>query len=396
MPARHHACGKYRFMRIAAAVAALLTLSLSLTQPLAEGAWAAPKKAAKPAAEPRHAGLLAAASAGDAEAQYQLGLAYRDGGHGLKADAQAALVWFTLAGAEGHVGAAVEAAKAFEAGKGAKRDLNAAGNWWYRAGTLGDARARARWVELFIEGEVHAIGSHDGISWLADAAQAGDLKAMMGLADVLERGQGAPPDVEQAEALYRQAVLLHGDVEARFRLGRLLLSRPALWRKPAEEVWAAKDAERKGVSFGAVWYPVKPSNAEEAKAVQLRPGINEGERWLRSAARRGHAEAQYLLGSAKVAGMELPMDMVEGVSWLSAAAAQGHAEAQMELGRLAASGQGYFAKDPVRAYVMFDLAAGQGEEGAKAVRDAVAKEMNQKQAARARQLAQELRELAGL
>jgi TPR repeat protein len=381
-------------MRIAAAAAALLALSL----PLAEGAWAAPRKAAKPAAvaESRHAGLLAAAAGGDMEAQYQLGLAYRNGGHGLKADAQAALVWFTLAGAEGHVGAATEAAKAFEAGKGAKRDLNAAGNWWYKAGVLGDAAARKRWIELFVEGEVHAVGSRDGLAWLADAAQAGDLRAMMALADVLERGQGVAPDPDQAESWYRQAVLLHGDLEARFRLGRLLLSRPAMWRKPAEEEWNAKDAAAKSLPFGAVWYPVKPPNAEEAKAVQLRPGINEGERWLRSAARRGHAEAQYLLGSLKVAGMELPMDMVEGVAWLEAAAVQGHAEALLELGRLAASGQGFFGKDPVRAYVMFDLAAGQGEEGAKAARDAVAKELNQRQTGRARQLAQELRDLAGL
>lgn len=381
-------------MRIAAAVAALLALSL----PLADGAGAAPKKAGKQAsaAEARHAGLVSAAANGDLEAQYQLAVTYRDGGHGLKADAQVALVWFTLAGAEGHVAAAVEAAKACEAGRGIKRDLNAAGNWWYKAGALGEPQARKRWVELFLEGEVHAIGSRDGIAWLAEAAQGGDLQAMMALADVLERGHSVAADPDQAESLYRQAALLYGDVEARFRLGRLLLARPAMWRKPAEEEWSTKEAERKSHPFGAVWYAAKPLNADEAKAVQLRPGINEGERWLRSAARRGHAEAQYLLGSAKVAGMELPLDMVEGVAWLEAAAVQGHAEALLALGDLAAKGQGFHAKDPIRAYVMYDLAVAQGEESAKAARDAVAKGMNQRQAGRARQLVQELRDLAGL
>ncbi|BAE49361.1 TPR repeat [Paramagnetospirillum magneticum AMB-1] len=389
------ACGKCCFMRIAAWVAALLALSL----PLAAGVGAAPKTAAKPAAavaEARHASLAALAAGGDMDAQYQLAVAYRDGTHGLKPDPHTALVWFTLAGAEGHVGAAIEAAKAYQAGKGAARDLNSAGNWWYKAGTLGHAAARTRWVELFVEGEVHAIGSRDGVSWLAEAAQAGDLRAMMGLADVLERGQGVPPDLDQAEALYRQAALLNGDIEARFRLGRLLLSRPAMWRNPAEEEWNAQAAERKSHPFGAVWYAAKPANADEIKSVQLRPGINEGERWLRSAARRGHVEAQYLLGSAKVAGLELPMDMVEGVAWLEAAAVQGHAEALFELGNLAAKGQGFYAKDPVRAWVMYELAAGQGEENAKAARDAIAKGMNPRQSGRARQLVQELRELAGL
>ena len=381
-------------MRIAATVAALLAFAL----PLAGGVQAAAKKAAKPAAaaEARHVVLANAAASGDMEAQYQLGLAYRDGGHGLKADAQMALVWFTLAGAEGHVAAAIEAAKAFEAGKGAKRDLNAAGNWWYKAGILGYTQARARWTELFVEGEVHSIGSRDGLSWLAEAAQSGDLRAMMALADVLERGQGVAPDPGQAEAWYRQAALLHGDLEARFRLGRLLLAGPAMWRKPAEEEWSLKEAERKSHPFGAVWYAYKPVNADEIKAVQLRPGINEGERWLRSAARRGHAEAQYLLGSAKVAGMELPLDMVEGVAWLEAAAVQGHAEALFALGDLAAKGQGFYAKDPIRAYVMYELAAAQGEESAKAARDGIAKGMNPRQTGRARQLVQELRDLAGL
>lgn len=381
-------------MRIAAAVAALLAVCL----PLAEGAWAAPKKASKQvsAASALQASLMAGADSGDTEAQYQLGLAYRDGGHGLKADARVALVWFTLAGAEGHAPAAIEAAKAFEAGKGVTRDLNAAGNWWYKAGSLGDITARARWIELFIEGEAHDIGSRDGVSWLTASAQDGNLPAMIALADVLERGHGVPPDLNQAETWFRQATLLHGDVDASFRLGRLLLARPAMWRKPADEEWNAKEAERKSHPFGAVWYAGKPANADEVKAVQLRPGINEGERWLLSAARRGHSEAQYLLGSAKVAGMELPMDLAEGVAWLEAAAVQGHSEALLTLGDLAANGLGFGDKDPVRAYVMYDLAAALGEARAKTARDAVAKGMNQRQTARSRQLVQELRDMGGL
>lgn len=382
-------------MRIAAAsAAALLVLSL-MPVPAAQAA----KKPAKPAAaavESRNAALAAAAAAGDKEAQYQMGVALRDGTHGLKHDAAAALAWFTLAGAEGHAGAAVEAAKAFEAGKGARRDLTSAANWWYQAGLLGDMESRSRWIALVIQGEVHGIASREGLQWLTDAAQAGDPKAVMALADVLEHGLAGAADPVRAEDWYRLAALLYGDVEARYRLGRLLLALPSAWRRPAEEEWNPKEAERNSHPLGAVWYATKPPDAEDGKAVQLRPGIAEGERWLRSAARRGHAEAQYLLGTLKVAGLELPLDMVEGIRWLEAAAVQGHPEALLELGELAAKGQGFFAKDPVRAWVMFDLAAAQGEESAKTAREAVAKTMSQKQAAAARRLAQDLRDLNGL
>ena len=90
------------------------------------------------------------------------------------------------------------------------------------------------------------------------------------------------------------------------------------------------------------------------------------------------------------------MDLAAGVAWLEAAAVQGHSEALLALGDLAASGQGFHDKDPVRAYVMYDLAASLGEARAKVARDAVAKGMNQRQTGRSRQLVQELRDLAGL
>lgn len=379
-------------MRTAALVAALLAALVPLTATAAPAAKAEAKVKAPSAAEARHTSLLAAALRGEPEAQYHLGLAYRDGGHGIKADAPAALVWFTLAGADGSAPAAVEAAKAFEAGRGTKRDLNAAGNWWYRAGVLGDQAARERWAALFMEGSVHSIGGRNGVEWLSEIAGQGNRKAIMALGEALERGTGIAPDELAAEGWYRLAALLYSDFEARYRLGRMMLARSAMWRVPADEEWNAKDAERKGHSFGAVWYPAKPGNAED-RAVQLRPGIVEGEFWLRSAARHGHAEAQYALGSILVAGFELPLDMVEGISWLEAAAVQGHAEAMMLLGGLAAKGQGFYGKDPVRAFVMFDLAAAQGEEGAAAARDSVAKTLNQRQGARARQLVQDLREL---
>ncbi|MBI3445791.1 MAG: sel1 repeat family protein [Magnetospirillum sp.] len=382
-------------MRTAALVAALLAVLAPLTVLAAPAAKAEAKVKVKAptAAETRHSALIAAALRGEPEAQYHLGLAYRDGGHGIKADPQAALIWFTLAGADGSVPAAVEAAKAFEAGRGARRDLNAAGNWWYRAGMLGDKAARSRWAELFMDGNVHSIGGRDGVEWLSEIADTGNLKAIMALGEALERGAGIAPDAPAAEGWYRLAALLHSDFEARYRLGRMMLARPSMWRMPTEEEWNAKDAERKSHPFGAVWYPAKPGNADD-KAVQLRSGIVEGEFWLRSAANHGHVEAQYALGAILVNGLDLPMDMVEGIAWLEAASVQGHAEAMMLLGDLAAKGQGFYGKDPVRAFVMFDLAAGQGEEGAAAARDAVAKTMNQRQGARARQLVQDLRELS--
>jgi TPR repeat protein len=122
----------------------------------------------------------------------------------------------------------------------------------------------------------------------------------------------------------------------------------------------------------------------------------EGEQWLKRAARRGHAGAQYALARAYLRGIDLPPDIFDAVRWLQAAAWQGNAAALLTLGDLAAKGTGFPAKDPVRAWVCDDLAAQQGAAGAESARDLVAKAMPPRQLARARQIAQDLRDLGGM
>lgn len=385
-------------MRIAALVAALIAFGLPFAAQAATGKPAKakpPAKAAKPATESPLSLLTTAAMRGEAEAQHQLGLAYRDGAHGAKADLNAALSWFGLAAANGSAAAALDAVVAVERRPAANRDMAALGLWLYRAAALGDAAARTRWVELVLAGEVASLGGGQGVEWLAAAAVAGDPRAPLILAEAFEKGSGVAVNPDATEGWLRFAVVLHGDEEAQYRLGRMLLARRGAWRMPTEEEWNLKEAERKAVPFGAILFDAKPVGPEE-KLSQIRPGMVEGERRLEAAARRGHAEAQYHLGLALTGGIELPMDMRAGIIWLEAAAAQGHPEATMALAAHAVQGDSLFTKDPVRAYVLYDLAASAGEDGAAAARDAVAKTLNPRQSARARQIVQGFRDLQGL
>ena len=399
MRPRSQAIGKLDRMRTAAVIAALLALGIPQASQAETAKTAAPKHpaktAAKPAVEHHLAVLIAAAAKGDAEAQYELAQAYAHG-HGVKPDTALALSWLELAATNGNTRAALETARAYQDGRGVKANADTAGRWLYLAASLGDTAARDQWVGLLLTGKISTLTGPKGIAWLAERALAGDLKAAMILGETFETGSGIAPDPVQAEEWYRFAAQRHGDAEAQFRLGRMLLSLPAAWRIPAEEEWAAKESDRnKDKPFGAVWYPLKPVGFDD-KIVQLRPGIVEGGRNLEAAARRGHAEAQYTLGMAMLAGMELPMDQTGAVSWLEAAAAQGHVEAMMALADCSAKGQGFFAKDPVRAYVMYDLAAASGEDEAAAAREAIAKSLSPRQIGRARQLVQEIRDSLGL
>lgn len=345
-----------------------------------------PAKAA--VAAPAKPSLAQLAAQGDPQAQYQLGEAFSTG-KGARKDPAEAVSWFALAAGNGHAGAAAALAKAYEQGVGVKRDAAQAAQWWLRAGILGDAEAKAHFIQLFLAGQAGDIGGPTGAGWLEEVAKAGESRAILALGRAYEEGRGVVADPAKAREWYLQAAY-GGDAEAQFRLGRMLLGQPGAWRL----VYTEPDEEARNTERG-VYYPTRQAALAAAKGSQIpdvvRPGMVEAEMWLRAAAAQGHSEARYTLGKAFLGGMDLPFDQLEGVRWLSAAAWGGHPKAMMELARMAADGEGFATKDPVRAWVNYTLAASQGLKPAEEARDTLAKTMNGRQLNRARQLAQDLR-----
>ena len=377
MRPRSFGFGKPSPMRIAAFAAAALLGLATMLNPVAGAAQSQANPPAKapagkaPAAVPHkpspQAALTAAAARGDEDSQYQLGLALREG-RGFKADPREALLWFSLAGANGVAEAAIEAARAYEQGSGTRRDLTEAARWWYRAADLGNESARKRFVDMVLAGQARGAGGPAGARWIEDVAAAGNYPAQLMLGRIFEKGLGVAPDLLKAERWYRQAAFLAGDPEARFRLGRMLLS----------EIGFVERDDRGVVKEVA------------------RPGMVEGERWLTLAAMQGHGGAQFHLGRAYLVGTDLPLDLPTATTWLQAAASQGHPDALMLLADMANRGQGFFAKDPLRAYVYYDIATSMGIRAAEEPREQVLRGLNPRQMARARQLSAEVREARGL
>lgn len=375
-------------MRIA--VAAALLASLTAGQALAQ---VPPKKAPPSAkttapAQPAKPSVAQLAAQGDPQAQYQLGQAYRDG-KGVKKSLKEAASWFAIAAGNGVPEAAVALAQAYEQGAGVRRDLSHAAQWWHRAGLLGDDNAKKRFLALFLDGETDDLGGAEGARWLEDVAKTGDVRAILALGEAYEHGEGVPVDLAAARRWYLEAAY-GGEAEAKFRLGRMLLAEPGAWRLVYKD--PAKEAENKERD---TFYPTRAAAlaaaGDDREPDPVRPGMVEAEAWLTEAARRGHAEAQYTLGMAYLGAMDLPFDLTSAINWLSAAAWNGHAEALLALADLAAKGQGFAGKDPVRAWVSYDAAAAQGLKQAEEARDRLAKSMNQRQLGRARQVAQDLR-----
>jgi uncharacterized protein len=97
--------------------------------------------------------------------------------------------------------------------------------------------------------------------------------------------------------------------------------------------------------------------------------------WFKKAAEQGHADAQYTLGGMAYTGKGMRQDYAQAVSWFRKAAEQGHAEAQYLLGLMYLHHAGGMPRDMVLAYVLWNLAAANGNADAAEQRARLIKRM---------------------
>ena len=81
------------------------------------------------------------ANAGDADAQFNLGLMY-DNGRGVPQDDGEAVAWYRQAAEQGHASAQFNLGVAYRDGQGVPQDDVEAERWWRKAAMQGDAEAQ--------------------------------------------------------------------------------------------------------------------------------------------------------------------------------------------------------------------------------------------------------------
>lgn len=101
--------------------------------------------------------------------------------------------------------------------------------------------------------------------------------------------------------------------------------------------------------------------------------------WHLKAAQQGKADAQYVVGAMYYTGNAVPQDQKHAVTWFRKAAEQGHGEAQHALGLMYRYHVAGVPGDPVIAYMLWNLAAANGNHNAGGQRAAIARTMTQEQ-----------------
>ena len=339
------------------------------------------------------ADIRARAEKSDAQAQFELGVAFGFGTLGIAKDAVVAVMWYRKAAEQGFAPAQYNLGVCYEQGKGAAKDEAAAVIWYRKAAEQMLAAAQYNLGVCYYRGHGVAKDAVEAVRWVRKAAEQNLARAQNGLGLCYGKGQGVAKDAAEAVMWYRKAAEQNfaraqnnlglcyaagrglpkdeveavkwlrkaadqNDPEAQYNLGTCYLEGEGVGRSQVEAVkWFRKAAEQNDsdaqFNLGVLYTKGEGVVKDEVEAAK----------WIRKAAEQNHAIAQFNLGQSYLKGRGVPKDEIEGAKWIRTAAEQDCAVAQRSLGALYANGQGV-AKDEVEAVKWIRKAAEHGNSHA--------------------------------
>jgi localization factor PodJL len=152
------------------------------------------------------------AEAGDAAAQFELGLRFAEGRERPR-DLQQAARWYEKAAQQGFAAAQYRLAVLYEKGLGVARDLVQAEILYRAAAEQGNTRAMHNLGVLAADGANGRPDYQTAAFWFGKAAEFGVRDSQFNLAVLLSRGLGVPQDLARSYAWFA-VVAADGDAEA--------------------------------------------------------------------------------------------------------------------------------------------------------------------------------------
>lgn len=195
--------------------------------------------------------LLEKATAGDAEAQVDLGLAYRDGGElrdgsRVDKDEKEAVRWFRKSAEQGHPRGQDNLGYMLLSGRGVAKDEKAAVRWFERSAAQGNHWGLNNLANCYDRGEGLARDPNKAVALWKKAVEAGSRYACMSLAATTMPGVSEDEDWAAARRWLERGVALE-DARCASALAHLLWEgiegekdqarAKALWRKHNPEMF---------------------------------------------------------------------------------------------------------------------------------------------------------------
>ena len=121
-----------------------------------------------------------AASRGEAEGQFKLGLCYATG-TGVKKSLAMAAQWYRKAAEQGDVDAQCRLGDCYHNGEGVEKDQAKAMSWYRKAAEQGDAESQYKLAEFYMRGECVTTDLTQSAAWYRKAAEQGFSAAINNL-----------------------------------------------------------------------------------------------------------------------------------------------------------------------------------------------------------------------
>ncbi|MCJ8309946.1 MAG: SEL1-like repeat protein [Rhizobiaceae bacterium] len=182
---------------IVEAPAAAAPTPVEETAPVVENAEPEPPKAIYDvSAKAGPAALVAAASAGDPKALFQLGMRYSDG-ENVQRNMTESATWFLRSAEAGFAPAQYSIGSLYEKGIGVERDVTKATGWYEKAAVQGNARAMHNLAVIYAMGNPPAVQPNmdTAVEWFQRAAKLGIKDSQFNLGILYGQGMGVPQNL---------------------------------------------------------------------------------------------------------------------------------------------------------------------------------------------------------
>lgn len=196
---------------------------------------AAPADTRPPLSDRLPAPLREAALAGDAGAEYEIGLRYLDG-RGIPQNTAEAVRWLERAAAAGVVPAQFRLGGLYEKGVGVKKNLETARKLYVAAAEKGNAKAMHNLAVLYAEGIDGKPDYKTAATWFRKAAEHGTADSQHNLGILYARGVGVEQNLAESYKWFslaanqgdRDSASKRDDVAARLDQGSLMAAKLAV------------------------------------------------------------------------------------------------------------------------------------------------------------------------
>ena len=274
----------------------------------------------------------------DAEALNNQGLTYYN-----SQNYGEAMKYFRQAAEAGNASAQFNLGLLYDKGYGTTQNYAEAAKWYRMAAEKGNVSAQSGLGYLYYNGKGVAKDNTEALKWYRLAAEKGNSAALNNLALMYERGEGVNKDLNEALRLYQKAVDA-GSETARKNLELLQKS----MAKPTATSATSASVNSETLANQGISYFTSKNYAEALK-------------YLRQAADLGNASAQHYLGYMYEEGLGVAQNYSEALRLYRLSANQGFSSAQNNLGYMYEWGHGV-GKNEVEAFNWYRKAALQGDK----------------------------------